>query len=576
MAEFRIVQPAQDRAEPSARKSAAEENFPVASRLVPRHLRPHVMAFYAFVRLADDIADDPQLEPEVKIAQLDALERALVSGTGNQAWLAPALQLKASLTATGVSGLHARQMLQAFRRDAQGGRCKGWTDLLLYCRYSANPVGRYLLELHGENMSAAAASDALCSALQVLNHIQDCRDDWTDLGRCYLPTAWFHEAGGDPEQLVERHAKPAVRAVIDRALDQVDGLLDRAACLPRLVADPGLRMEAAVIVRIARALSQALRRRDPLARRVELSMLARGGAALRGVVDGLRAGRRPRRERTQSRGGSTFYWPMRLLPGAKRRAMFAVYGFCRRVDDIVDEPGAPEVKRAALADWRRRVAALYAGVPARGQDHALLAAIAEAVRRYRLPRAEFDAMIDGMQMDLDGPVRAPDLAALTLYCRRVAGSVGLLAVRVFAPREPRADAFALALAEALQLTNILRDLGEDARRGRLYLPREVLDEAGIDPDRLEPQEVLAHEALPRACEALADLAEARFATARAALAGLDRRALWPAVAMMLLYHRLLRRLRARGWEELEARPRLSGAERFAVALRCAAGFPPAR
>ena len=528
---------------------------------------------------ADDIADDPHLEPEAKTAQLDALERALVSGTGNQAWLAPALQLKASLTATGVSGLHARQMLQAFRRDAQGGRCKTWQDLVLYCRYSANPVGRYLLELHGENLTAAASADALCTALQVLNHLQDCRDDWVRLGRCYLPTAWFVEAGGDPEQLVETRSSPAVRAVIDRTLDQVDGLLERASLLPGLVADPGLRLESAVILRLAQTLSARLRRRDPLAERVELGTVARGAAAARGLLLGLRVGRRNRASRAAKprfQGGSTFYWPMRLLPEAQRRAMFAVYGFCRRVDDIVDEPGPPELKRSALADWRQRLAEIYAAVPPRGPEAPLLSAMGEAVRRYRLPRAEFDAMIDGMLMDLDGPVVAPTLKELTLYCRRVAGSVGMLSVRIFGHSDARADAFALAVAEALQLTNILRDVGEDARMGRLYLPDELLRDAGIDGTAQPPEELLSHPALPGVCENLADIAEARFHEARGALAELNGRSLWAAAAMMVLYQRLLVRLRRRGWADLDSRPRLSGREKFSVALRCAAGWVPAR
>ncbi len=578
MADFRTANLPPEQAEPAARKGASEENFPVASRLIPKRLRPHIMAFYAFVRLADDIADDPHLDPEIKVAQLDALERALVSGIGGQSWLAPALQLKASLTATGVSGLHARQVLQAFRRDAQGGCCKGWSDMLLYCRYSANPVGRYLLELHREGMNAAPASDALCTALQVLNHIQDCRSDWVDLGRCYLPTDWFGEAGGNPEQLVEKAATPAVRAVIDRCLDQVDALLDRAATLPRLVADPGLRMETAVIIRLARALSRRLRRTDPLARRVEVGAFGKAAAAMGGVAEGLLA-RPPRSEAADGRKGrgSTFYWPLRLLPTAKRQAMFAIYAFCRHVDDIADEPGPLEARQAALAGWRRNLDAVYAGVVPRGGDAALLAGLGAAVRRYRLPRAEFDAMIDGMAMDLNGPIRAPDLQTLTLYCRRVAGAAGLLSVRVFGEEsDARTDAFAIALGEALQLTNILRDLQEDARIGRLYLPRELLEAAGIAVDEGPglPEAVLGHRSLPDVCEGVAELAECRFAAARTALASLDAKALWPAVAMMLLYRRLLTRLRARGWHDLGDRPRLSAAEKVGVALRCALGRPP--
>lgn len=576
MADYRTAPLSSHPSEPSARKTAGQENFPVASRLVPKRLRPHIMAFYAFVRLADDIADDPHLEPEMKVAQLDALERALVSGIGSQPWLAPALQLKASLTATSISTLHARQMLQAFRRDAQGSRCRSWSDLLLYCRYSADPVGRYLLDLHGEATAAAPAADALCTALQVLNHVQDCRSDWIELGRCYLPTAWFGDAGGNPEQLVEPFATPPVRAVIDRTLDHVDALLARAATLPGQIRDPGLRMEAAVILHLAKALSRELRRRDPLRERVEVGGFGRIWSVLKGVGHGMASRPRRSRSRTSGTSGSTFYWPLRLLPQSKRRAMFAIYGFCRAVDDIADEPGAVDMKRSALDEWRRTLDRLHQGIPPRGGDDALIGELASALERYDLPRAEFEALIDGMSMDVDGPIRAPDCATLTLYCRRVAGAVGILTVRVLGRTDGRADAFAIALGEALQLTNILRDLKEDAKLGRLYLPEEALIAADIPLDvaRSDPEQVIEHPNLPQVCAHVAALAEQRYQAAREALPASDHRALWPAVAMMLLYRRVLSALVARGWVDLDLRPKLSRTAKVGVALRCALGYPP--
>ncbi|MBP2298487.1 presqualene diphosphate synthase HpnD [Azospirillum picis] len=273
-----------------------------------------------------------------------------------------------------------------------------------------------------------------------------------------------------------------------------------------------------------------------------------------------------------AKSGSTFYWPMRLLPASKRAAMFAIYAFCRRIDDIADEPGEAAEKRAALETWRRDIRGLYAGEQPTGK---LTAALKGAIDRYGLPRSELEALIDGMAMDADeaGGLRAPDLETLRLYCRRVAGAVGMLAIRVFDRADPATERFALALGEALQLTNILRDLAEDAGLGRLYLPRELLRDAGIPGDRHD--EVLAHPALPHACEALADLAEARFAEARAAIAGQARGSLWAATAMMVLYHRLLRRLRQRGWRDLHARVRVGRRESALVAIRCLIGIPPA-
>lgn len=275
-----------------------------------------------------------------------------------------------------------------------------------------------------------------------------------------------------------------------------------------------------------------------------------------------------------AKSGSTFYWPMRLLPASKRAAMFAIYAFCRRIDDIADEPGEPADKRAALDVWRRDIRDLYVGGAPGGP---LTAALKGAIERYGLPRAEFEALIDGMAMDVAGEeaggMQAPDLDTLRLYCRRVAGAVGMLAIRVFDRADPATERFALALGEALQLTNILRDLAEDAELRRLYLPRELLRAAGIDAT--DPDEVLANPALPKACEALADLAEARFAEARSAIAGQARGSLWAATAMMVLYHRLLKRLHAAGWRDLKARVRVGRRESAWVAVRCMLGIPPA-
>ncbi|MDQ2101777.1 presqualene diphosphate synthase HpnD [Azospirillum isscasi] len=279
------------------------------------------------------------------------------------------------------------------------------------------------------------------------------------------------------------------------------------------------------------------------------------------------------------RSGSTFYWPMLLLPRSKRAAMFAIYAYCRRIDDIADEPGEPAEKRAALDAWRREIRGLYGGG---APSSSLGAALKGAIERYGLPRGELEALIDGMAMDIpadgqSGGMTGPALPTLRLYCRRVAGAVGMLAIRVFDRADASTEAFALALGEALQLTNILRDLTEDAGIGRLYLPRELLDDAGIGSS--DPAGVLAHPNLPQACEALADLAEERFAEARRALAegqSAGRRgSLWAAVAMMVLYHRLLVRLRARGWRDLDRRVRVGKRECALVAVRCALGYPPA-
>jgi len=261
------------------------------------------------------------------------------------------------------------------------------------------------------------------------------------------------------------------------------------------------------------------------------------------------------------RSGTSFFWAMRLLPRPRREAMFAVYAFCREVDDIADDEAAVALKRARLGRWREEIDRLYAGRP----QSPIARALADPVARYGLAREDFLALIDGMEMDAGDAMRAPSMAELELYCARVAGAVGLLSVRVFGATGETARRLALTLGEALQLVNILRDLAEDAARGRLYLPRELLAAHGIASR--EPRAVLADPALGAVCDDLAVVARRRFAEARVLLAACPRRPMRPAVVMMTVYRRLLDRLVRRGWTRLDAPVRLSAAEKLWVALR---------
>ncbi len=259
--------------------------------------------------------------------------------------------------------------------------------------------------------------------------------------------------------------------------------------------------------------------------------------------------------------GTSFYWAMRLLPPERRDAMYALYAFCREVDDIADDAGPPEGKKQALAAWRGEIDALYAGRP----SHPIARALHPAVIGFGLRREDFHAVIDGMEMDAAEDIRAPDLATLDLYCARVASAVGHLSVHIFGDPGPDAHAVADALGRALQLTNILRDLDEDAARGRLYLPREILDRHGIRG--AEPAEVLRHPALPAACRDLAAIAERHFAEAARAMARCSRRAMRPAATMAAFYRTMLDALLRSGWRDPSIRVSLSKARKLWLVLR---------
>jgi len=249
-------------------KWCSGENFPVGSFLIRRDLRPHVHAFYRFARNADDIADNPTLSALEKIKRLDRMAAILDGATGRDSPAAAAM--RESLLATKVTVQHCHEVLRAFRLDAVKLRYWSWDDLIDYCRYSASPVGRQLLDLHGESHSTWPASDALCSALQVLNHLQDCADDFRRLDRVYVPLEDLTAEGTSVEVLADGAASPALRRVFDGLLERTAALIDKARSLPPLVVSPGLRWESAVIVELADRLLRRLRRGDPLAMRVKL------------------------------------------------------------------------------------------------------------------------------------------------------------------------------------------------------------------------------------------------------------------------------------------------------------------
>jgi presqualene diphosphate synthase len=262
--------------------------------------------------------------------------------------------------------------------------------------------------------------------------------------------------------------------------------------------------------------------------------------------------------------GSSFYWGMRILPEDRRDAMFAIYAFCREVDDIADGDAPDDEKRRQLDAWRRSIDALYAH-DGSGADTPVLRALAFAIRTYNLDKKDFFEIIAGMEMDTDGMIVAPDCTQLELYCYRVAGAVGLLSVDIFGDSSAPAKEFALSLGIALQLTNILRDLKDDARMGRLYLPREQIEAHGITD--ITPDTVLASPKLPEICTSVAERAREKYAEADRLLRACDARALKPAIVMMMNYRPVLDRLIANGWQDLDDDGGLSKPKKLWITLR---------
>ena len=258
--------------------------------------------------------------------------------------------------------------------------------------------------------------------------------------------------------------------------------------------------------------------------------------------------------------GTSFYQGMRVLAPDRRYAMYAIYAFCRIVDDIVDEAGALEDKLVCLDEWRGWIGGLY-----RGEAHdAVTRVLRRAVQAFDLRERDFLDVIAGMQMDAGAPIVAPDLAMLDLYCDRVASAVGRLSVRAFGDTSTTADLVALHLGRALQLTNILRDVADDAAIGRLYLPREYLLEARVPP--LLPQALVAP-GMAVVCARIATMARGHFTEAWAAMDACDRRAMKPARLMGATYGAVLDAMERRGWERFDQRVSVPKWRKISLALR---------
>jgi hydroxysqualene synthase len=272
-------------------KTHRDENFPVASRLVhPRH-RATILAFYEFVRTADDIADHPSLPERDKLALLDQLEDVLLGKTDDSR---EAARLRLALAERCLSPRHAQDLLTAFRMDVTKRRYWDWDELIQYCSYSAMPVGRFVLDVHGESRMTWPVSDALCAALQIINHLQDCGADYGQLDRVYIPLDALERHGLTVEALGAAKSSPAMRHCLHELAQRTSALLRNAETLSTLVSDLRLGLEISVTHRLARKLTRKLTQRDPLSERVHLNVVGFAGTSLIGIIEGAvrRAARR--------------------------------------------------------------------------------------------------------------------------------------------------------------------------------------------------------------------------------------------------------------------------------------------
>ena len=514
-------------------KTRQDENFPVGSILIPAHLRGKVHDFYQFARQADDIADHLAWSEEEKLENLNAYRQALETGQG------PAAAVKIYEEFKGTKILtQAQDLLVAFTRDAKNQKTKTWDDLIDYCRYSAAPVGRFLLLLHGEKLKNFDASDQLCAVLQILNHLQDIREDFTLRQRIYLPQDMMRKSGVSEADLAGFFTNDSLKKLIHHILDQMDLMLYQSAELIDQIHHKYLRLEVRVIWWTAELLKRRLRRGDVMAHKVKLMGYDKVKAAAFALIGKPLL---PQICELNSAKKSSFYMAMRLLPPPRRFGMLVLYAYCQRIDDIADSNDSLASRKKELEHWKKYLDQPDMNAPL------LINLLHEVAKKFHLPKAELERVWSGVYQDAQKNIWAPTWSELKDYTRGVAGAVGILSLRLFGVPDNRFDDLAVSVGEALQWTNILRDLDEDAMRHRCYLPKELLEKAGINPT--DPH-LLSHPNLPQVLTDFKAEILQRYEKSQQILTKAKDKNLRPVYIMMCVYRSIFNRPFLPKWRKI--------------------------
>ena len=548
------------------------ENFPVASKLLPAKIRPHVAAVYAFARGADDFADSTEPAHE-RLARLDEWEEKLELAQQGVAETAVFIAFSHTIQQFDLPLQPFRDLLSAFKQDVTVLRYPNYEALLDYCRRSADPVGRIVLMLHGiRDEEALRASDAICTALQIANHLQDVKED-AQRGIVYMPQDEMRRFSVSEDDLLADVATPQLRAFLVFQIKRTKRLFRQG--LPLLYRTHGaLGRELRAIWRGGVSALDAISR--------ENWNVCAGSPLLNGwdKARSLLAAFRPvyRLESSVDRQAeeglnraycrwfirasrSNFYLSFFSLPAEKRRAITAVYAYCRMADDIADEPGEISGKKTTLREWKEALDQLGEESP----SHPIIGELAWASQKYDLPPEHFRAICDGVAMDLEES-RFENLSDLEVYCDKVASAVGLACLGIFEAKSDFAKDYAVCLGRALQMTNILRDVWEDAELGRIYIPRSEMEKYGVTVsdlrDKKDTSQVLSLLGF------LAHRAREYYEGANEALSHEKKENLLPARIMGRIYRRLLSEMEENHFRHMDFRPSLKSREKLQEALRC--------
>jgi squalene synthase HpnC/squalene synthase HpnD len=580
------------------------ENFSVVSWLLPRHLHQHFYNVYSYCRWSDDLGDEvPDRARALTLLDAWEDELRLIYQAGRAPSHPVLIALGETVRAKDIPVEPFANLLRAFRRDQTDQRYANWDDVLDYCVYSANPVGHLVLYLCGyRDEERQRLSDHTCTALQLANFWQDVSRD-LEKGRIYIPLDALAAHGLTEEDIVAHRFDARYTALMKSLISRTRELFEAGLPLTQRV-DGALRIDLelfsrgglAVLDSIEAAGYDTLRHRPALTKLTKLRLLAgalaarafaapgdrrdRGasapsaipvGVSTSGPPIGMRGVIAPRTSdsaaasyaecnRIARAARSSFYLAFFGLPREKRNALCALYAFMRLVDDVSDEPGDLDSKRAGLARWR---AMLDEAVAGRTEGHAILPALADTIARFEIPSRYFHDLILGAEMDLTVASYAT-FDRLSEYCYRVAGTVGLTCLHVFGFRDPRAPDLAERLGLAFQLTNIIRDVRADFEMGRVYLPQDDLDRFGLK------HEDLRGPLTPQLASLLEFESERawRFYEEGAPLIGeIDADSRATLRALVRTYSTLLARIEDRGFDVFSSRVSLSSTEKIHYLLR---------
>src|SRR5579864_8338679 len=582
------------------------ENFNVVSWLLPRRLHQHFYNLYAYCRWADDLGDEIS-DPLKALGLLNEWDQELRDCYAGAPSHPVFIALRQTITALDIPIDPFSDLLVAFRQDQTQRRYGTWEDVLGYCRYSANPVGRLVLYLcRYRDAERQRLSDATCTALQLANFWQDVTRD-LEKGRVYIPLEALAAHGLTADDIVQRRFDGRYVSLMKELVARTRQLFAEGMPLARSV-ESALRVDIEMFSRGGLAVLDAiealgyntLEHRPSIPKSKQFSLLVRAlvlrlfsfakpsapvaptapgrlaiveGGCVDPNIQKMRQGNGNQVahsyaecRRISRASASNFYYAFFMLPQAKRDALCALYAFMRLVDDVSDTVGTAADKQRGLAHWR---AALDAAAAGDLSSHPILPAFADTIEHFHIPPRYFHDLISGAEMDLTvGEYATFD--RLREYCYRVAGTVGLTCLHVFGFDDPHAPALAEKLGIAFQLTNILRDVPKDYEMGRVYLPLEDLAQFGVPPEGLargpltpEMRGLLEFEAA-RAWNYYregVELIPLVHADARAALWALAR-----------IYSSLLRRIQARGYDVFSERVRLGTPEKTGILLRARLGW----